>query len=85
MGELTVPSDGGYDPNVHLSLSDVAIDNPRVPSIVRKTEASRQTQGTPSQRNVHERGVARCKLCDGHLQAVWLKAGARVEGKERNG
>ena len=35
------------------------------------------------QRNV--RGVTRCKLCDGQLQAVWLKAGARVERKERNG
>ena len=33
VGELTVPSDGDYEPNMHLSLSDVAID--RLPSIVR--------------------------------------------------
>ena len=35
VGELTVPSDSGYDPDVHLSLHDVAVDNPRVPSTVR--------------------------------------------------
>ena len=37
VGEMTVPSDGGYDSTVHLSLSDVAIDDPTTPSLVRLT------------------------------------------------
>ena len=35
VGELTVPSDGAFDPAVHLGISDVAVDNLRVPSMVR--------------------------------------------------
>ncbi len=35
VGEMTVPSDSGYDPSVHLSVGEVAIDHPRVPSMAR--------------------------------------------------
>ena len=33
--EMCTPSDTGYDPTVHLSLSDVSVDNPKAPSIRR--------------------------------------------------
>ena len=34
-GELTVPTDTGYDASVHLSYSDISVDNPSSPSIVK--------------------------------------------------
>jgi hypothetical protein len=34
-GEMTVPSDGGYNPQTHLNLSDIALDDNRRPSLVR--------------------------------------------------
>ena len=34
MGELTLPADGAYDPTLHLSFEDVAIDNPASPSVL---------------------------------------------------
>ena len=36
-GEMTVPSDGEFDPSVHLCLSDVALDDNRRPSLLRVT------------------------------------------------
>ena len=36
-GEMTTPDKGGYDPAVHLSFEDVAIDDPQRPSFVRLT------------------------------------------------
>lgn len=33
-GEMTVPSDGAYDPAVHLSWGDVAVDDPLVPTVL---------------------------------------------------
>ena len=47
-GEFTVPTVQGYDPEVHLSLTDVAIDSHTTPSVVRlrikqsKTDPLRQ-------------------------------------------
>ena len=35
VGELTVPSDSSYDPSVHLSQSDIAVDNPAAPMVIR--------------------------------------------------
>ena len=34
-GEICSPSDKAYDPSAHLSFSDVAIDDPQNPSIMR--------------------------------------------------
>lgn len=48
MGEITVPSDGAYDPASHLSFRDVAIGNPSEPTMVQihlrqsKTDQFRQ-------------------------------------------
>ena len=33
-GEMTVPSDSEYDESVHLSVRDVAVDDPTHPSII---------------------------------------------------
>ena len=33
-GELTVPSDSAFDPSVHLSWGDLAVDNPMNPTIM---------------------------------------------------
>ncbi len=33
-GELTVPSDQGYDPTIHLSLGDISVDNPADPGVL---------------------------------------------------
>ena len=33
-GETTVPSDAKYDPEVHLSYSDLAVDNASVPQVI---------------------------------------------------
>ena len=33
-GELTVPSDKGYDAAVQLSLSDISVDNPTSPGVL---------------------------------------------------
>ena len=33
-GEITLPQDGGYDPGIHLSYRDVAVDNPGQPRII---------------------------------------------------
>lgn len=36
-GELTVPTGSSYDPGVHLSVGDIAVDHPSRPSFVRVT------------------------------------------------
>ena len=33
-GEITLPQDGRYDPGIHLSYRDVAVDNPGQPRII---------------------------------------------------
>ena len=34
-GEMTTPDEGGYDPSMHLSYKDIALDDPRRPSFIR--------------------------------------------------
>ena len=34
-GELTVPSENAFDPQVHLTFSDIEIDNPATPTIMK--------------------------------------------------
>ena len=34
-GEMTVPNDSGYDPEVHLNRSDIAVDDQRSPTVLR--------------------------------------------------
>ncbi len=35
IGEMTEPGDNGYDPTAHLSVHDVAVDDPSCPGVVR--------------------------------------------------
>ena len=50
IGEMTVPSEEGYDPAVHLSWGDVAIDDPASPSVLRVTV--KQSKTDPFRRGV---------------------------------
>ena len=36
-GEMTVPSDTAYDPSMHLNFSDVAVDDPSSPAVIKVT------------------------------------------------
>ena len=36
-GEITIPSQAAYDPTVHLSFADIAVDDPAKPSIIQLT------------------------------------------------
>ena len=38
-GEMTVPSDSGYDPSVHLSINDISVDNSSRPLIICQNKA----------------------------------------------
>ena len=37
IGEMVVPNNSAYNPSVHLSLSDIAVDNPERPAVLRLT------------------------------------------------
>ena len=50
VGELTVPSDTMYDPTVHLSQSDIAVDNPAAPMVIQV--AIKQSKMDPFRRGV---------------------------------
>jgi hypothetical protein len=46
-GKLTVPSSPAYDPDVHLSLGDLAIDSHDTPSLIRLTIKQSKTDPFP--------------------------------------
>ena len=48
---MTVPSDGSYDPSVHLSRSDIAVDNPGAPTVIRVT--IKQSKTDPFRKGVN--------------------------------
>ena len=50
IGEMTVPSDATYDPSTHLSQSDIAVDNPSNPSVIRVS--IKQSKTDPFRRGV---------------------------------
>lgn len=50
-GEMTVPSDASYDPSVHLSRSDIAVDNPGAPTVIRVT--IKQSKTDPFRKGVN--------------------------------
>ena len=50
-GEMTVPSDAAYDPSVHLNRSDIAVDNPSRPTVMRVT--IKQSKTDPFRRGVN--------------------------------
>jgi len=48
---MTVPCEAGYDPNVHLNRSDIAVDNPREPTVLRVT--IKQSKTDPFRRGIN--------------------------------
>ena len=50
-GEMTVPSDKGYDPASHLSFGDIAVDNPSAPTLMRVQ--IKQSKTDPFRKGVH--------------------------------
>ena len=65
-GELTVPSDASYDPQVHLNLGDIAVDNPAAPTVIRVS--IKQSKTDPFCRGVNlflgKTGTDLCPCCD---------------------
>ena len=47
---MTVPSDAGYDPSIHLNFSDIAMDNPKGPTVLRVT--IKQSKTDPFRRGI---------------------------------
>jgi hypothetical protein len=43
VGEMTAPGDATYDASVHLSISDIAVDNSKSPAVVRVTIKASKT------------------------------------------
>ena len=79
VGEMTVPGDGGYDPAVHLSLSDVAIDDPRKPTMVRLT--IKQSKTDPFRKGIELFvGKTACPLCPVAALLDYLLARGREPG-----
>ena len=52
-GELTVPSNNGYDPAVHLNVGDLALDNATQPSLIRV----KVKQSNPSAEELPSRAI----------------------------
>lgn len=62
VGEMTVPSVTGFDPAVHLSISDVAVDDPRRSSAIRVR--IKQSKTDPFRRGIDLFvGKTACPLC----------------------
>lgn len=49
-GEMTVPSQSGYDPDCHLSYGDIAVDSPRNPQGIRV--AIKQSKTDPFRKGI---------------------------------
>ena len=68
IGELTVPSDTTYDPNVHLSVKDIAVDKCQSPSLLRIT--LKQSKTDPYRKGVDLfAGHTSSVLCP--MSALW--------------
>ncbi len=50
-GEMTVPTESGYDPGVHLSIEDIAVDDPVRPRVVRVSIKHSKTD--PFRKGIH--------------------------------
>ena len=49
-GEMTVPSQSGYDPDCHLSYGDITVDSPRNPQVIRV--AIKQSKTDPFRKGI---------------------------------
>ncbi len=78
-GEMTVPSDHEFDPSVHLTRSDIAVDNqanPRVLQVFLK-----QSKTDPFRQGVHlYLGKTGTAICPVVAVLAYLAVGSRQEG-----
>ena len=62
MGELTVPGDQSYDPSVHLSVGDIAVDSHTSPSMLRVHLKISKTDQFRKGTDIYV-GKTECQLC----------------------
>ena len=74
-GEMTVPSDGEFDQQTHLSLADVALDDSKHPSLLRVT--IKQSKTDPFRKGVSI-FVGRTGT-DLHCWIIWGREGPPLE------
>ena len=55
VGEMAVPSDDSFDPSVHLSVEDIAVDDPSSPAMLRVT--IKQSKTDPFSEPICREGV----------------------------
>ena len=79
IGEMSVPSDDKFDPSCHLIVSDIAIDNPKLPTVVRVT--IKQSKTDPFRRGVDLfLGKTDSDLCPVQAILSYLRLRGRAEG-----
>ena len=79
IGEMTVPSDQKFDPSCHLIVKDIAIDNPKLPTVVRVT--IKQSKTDPFRRGVDLfLGKTDSDLCPVQAILSYLRLRGRAEG-----
>ena len=63
---MTVPSDGGYDPEIHLSMCDVAVDDPREPTFIqlriKQSKTRSEVSGGTNRLVVGRTGTSLCPV-----------------------
>ena len=78
-GEMTVPSDEEYDPSVHLSVQDIAVDDSKHPSVLRIT--IKQSKTDPFRKGVDLFvGKTGSSLCPVAAMLSYLCARGMAEG-----
>lgn len=78
-GEMTVPSDKGYDPAIHLSFGDVTVDNPSAPTLMRVR--IKQSKTDPFRKGVHLFvGRTSAEVCPVAAMLKYLVARGRGKG-----
>ncbi len=79
IGEMAVPSDDKFDSSCHLIVKDVAIDNPKLPTVVRVT--IKQSKTDPFRRGVDLfLGKTDSDLCPVQAILSYLRLRGRAEG-----
>ena len=79
IGEMTVPGDTAYDPSAHLSRSDIAVDNPSTPAVIRVT--IKQSKTDPFRKGVDLfLGKTASDLCPVAAMLNYLVVRGPVEG-----
>lgn len=78
-GEMTVQSNGSYDPGCHLSLADIAVDNPADPAVLRVH--IKQSKTDPFRKGIHLFvGRTQSDICPVRAILKYLVARGKKEG-----